>query len=124
MKTRIIGLLFLVFMLLFTLLNFSNCNPANGDSVEIETEREPTIEYGIVTDSFKVIKGLIKPGQVLGEILYLNHIDHPEIDQIVKKSKGIFDVRRAKAGQPYTVLCTNDSNAIAQYFIYEESHIN
>lgn len=124
MKTRIIGLLFLVFMLLFTLLNFSNCNPANGDSVEIETEREPTIEYGIVTDSFKVIKGLIKPGQVLGEILYLNHIDHPEIDQIVKKSKGIFDVRRAKAGHPYTVLCTNDSNAIAQYFIYEESHIN
>ena len=124
MKTRIIGLLFLVSLLLFTLLNFSNCNPANGDSVEIETEREPTIEYGIVTDSFKVIKGLIKPGQVLGEILYLNHIDHPEIDQIVTKSKGIFDVRRAKAGQPYTVLCTNDSNAIAQYFIYEESHIN
>ncbi len=124
MKTRIIGLLFLVSLLLFTLLNFSNCNPANGDSVQIETQSEPTIEYGIVTDSFKVIKGLIKPGQVLGEILYLNHIDHPEIDQIVKKSKGIFDVRRAKAGQPYTVLCTNDSNAIAQYFIYEESHIN
>ena len=124
MKTRIIGLLFLVSLLVFTLLNFSNCNPANGDSVQIETQSEPTIEYGIVTDSFKVIKGLIKPGQVLGEILYLNHIDHPEIDQIVKKSKGIFDVRRARAGQPYTVLCTNDSNAIAQYFIYEESHIN
>ena len=124
MKTRIIGLLFLVSLLLFTLLNFSNCNPANGDSFQIENEREPTIEYGIVTDSFKVIKGLIKPGQVLGEILYLNHIDHREIDQIVKKSKGIFDVRRAKAGQPYTVLCKNDSNAIAQYFIYEESHIN
>ena len=124
MKTRIIGLLFLVSLLVFTLLNFSNCNPANGDSLQIETQSEPTIEYGIVTDSFKVIKGLIKPGQVLGEILYLNHIDHPEIDQIVKKSKGIFDVRRAKAGQPYTVLCTNDSNAIAQYFIYEESHIN
>ena len=90
MKTRIIGLLFLVSLLVFTLLNFSNCNPANGDSVQIETQSEPTIEYRIVTDSFKVIKGLIKPGQVLGEILYLNHIDHPEIDQIVKKSKGIF----------------------------------
>ena len=84
MKTRIIGLLFLVSLLLFTLLNFSNCNPANGDSVKIENEREPTIEYGIVTDSFKVVIGLIKPGQVLGEILYLNHIDHREIDLIVK----------------------------------------
>ena len=124
MKTRFIGLLFLASPLLFILLNFSNCNPANGDSVEIQTESEPTIEYGIVTDSFKVIKGLIKPGQVLGEILYLNHIDHLEINKIVKKSKGIFDVRRVKAGQPYTVLCTNDSNAIAQYFIYEESYIN
>ena len=124
MKTRIIGLLFLTSLLLLTLINFSQCNKANGDSVKVEIEKEPTIEYGIITDSFEVKKGVIKAGQVLGEILYFNHIDHPEIDKIVKKAKGIFDVRRAKAGQPYTVLCTKDSSAVAQYFIYEESHIN
>jgi len=121
MKTRAIEILLLASLLLLTLLNFSNCNLANGDSIKIEVEKEPTIEYGIVTDSFNVIKGVIKPGQVLGEILYFNHINHQKIDLIVKKSKGVFDVKKAKAGQPYTVLCSRDSNEIAQWFIYEES---
>ena len=124
MKTRALGILFLGLLLLLTFLNFSNCNKANGDISNITVAYEPNFEYGILTDSFKVTKGVIKPGQVLGEILYLNHIDHVEIDKIVKVSKGIFDVKRIKAGQPYTVFCTKDSNAIAQCFIYEESAIH
>ena len=124
MKTRTLGILFLGLLLLLTFLNFSNCNKANGDISNIIVSYEPNFEYGILTDSFKVTKGVIKPGQVLGEILYLNHIDHVEIDKIVKVSKGIFDVKRIKAGQPYTVFCTKDSNAIAQCFIYEESAIH
>ena len=121
MKTRALGILFLSMLLLLTFLNFSNCNKANGDIPNDIVPYELNFEYEILTDSFEVIKGVIKPGQVLGEILYLNLIDHGEIDKIVKASKGIFDVNRVKEGQPYTVFCTKDSNAIAQYFIYEES---
>lgn len=124
MKKRIIGFIFLVLLCLLAFFNFSNSNKNTADSLTTLVHKDPIMEYGIVADSFKVIKGVIKPGQVIGEILYLHHIDHLEIDKIVKKAKGIFDVRRAKAGQPYTVLCTKDSNTIAQYFIYEESHIN
>ena len=32
---------------------------------------------------------------MLGEILYLHHIDHNQINRIVNKSKDIFDFRRA-----------------------------
>jgi murein DD-endopeptidase MepM/ murein hydrolase activator NlpD len=124
MKTRLFSILFLGLLLLLTALNFTKCNKANGDSTNISTTFGPTIEYGIVTDSFQVTRGIIKPGQVLGEILYRNHIDHTQIDKIVKASKGIFDVKRAKAGQPFTVFCTKDSNAIAKCFIYEESATN
>ena len=124
MKTRLFSILFLGLLLLLTALNFTKCNKANGDSTNISTSFGPTIEYGIVTDSFQVTRGIIKPGQVLGEILYRNHIDHTQIDKIVKASKGIFDVKRAKAGQPFTVFCTKDSNAIAKCFIYEESATN
>ena len=124
MKTRLFSILFLGLLLLLTTLNFTKCNKANGDSTNISTSFGPTIEYGIVTDSFQVTRGIIKPGQVLGEILYRNHIDHTQIDKIVKASKGIFDVKRAKAGQPFTVFCTKDSNAIAKCFIYEESATN
>ena len=121
MKTGIYSILFLGLLLLLIALNFTKCNKANGDSVNITKTFEPTIEYGIFTDSFHVIRGIIKPGQVLGEILYRNHIDHVNIDKIVKASKGIFDVKRVKAGQPFTVFCTKDSSAIAKCFIYEDS---
>ena len=80
MKTRTLGILFLGLLLLLTFLNFSNCNKENGDISNITVAYEPNFEYGILTDSFKVTKGIIKPGQVLGEILYLHHIDHVEID--------------------------------------------
>ena len=76
MKTGIYSILFLGLLLLLIALNFTKCNKANGDSVNITKTFEPTIEYGIFTDSFQLIRGIIKPGQVLGEILYRNHIDH------------------------------------------------
>ncbi len=58
---------------------------------------------------------------MLGEILYLHHIDHNQINRIVKKSKDIFDFRRAVPGKKYTVLCSKDTNETAQVFIYEKS---
>ena len=80
-----------------------------------------TYQYGIQVDSFTVIKGQVQPGQALGSILYLHHIDHPKIDQIVRAARGIFDFRTARAGKGYTVLCSKDSLETAQCFIYEES---
>ena len=80
---------------------------------------EASYEYNILVDSFNVKKGLVKSGQTMGEILYLNHINHFEINKIVEKSKGIFDVRRVNTGKKYTVICASDSSQKAQYFIYE-----
>jgi murein DD-endopeptidase MepM/ murein hydrolase activator NlpD len=85
----------------------------------IQEIAEPSYEYNILVDSFNVIKGSVKRGQTMGEILYLNHIDHFEINKIVDKSKGIFDVRRVNTGKKYTVICATDSTKKAQYFIYE-----
>ena len=120
MKAKMFDILFFGFLFFFIVLEFSKCNSLSGDGPEI-ISLSPVIEYGIVTDSFKVIKGKIKSGQVLGEILYQNHINHIKIDKIVKASKKIFDVKRIRVGQPFSVFCTKDSNAIAKYFIYEES---
>ena len=124
MRSKILGCLFFTLLLLLIVMNFSKCNHANGDSTKVSKIQKPTIEYGIVADSFQLSKGVIKPGQVLGEILYRNHIDHGKIDKIVKASKGVFDVKRTKVGQPYTIFCTKDSNAIAQCLVYEESSIH
>ena len=118
MKNKI-TLITIIFAITIILLNINQ----NKQNNEIES-REPIIEYGIPADSFVIKKGIIKENQVLGEILYLHHINHKKINNIVKKSKGIFDFRKAVPGKKYTVLCTSDSIETAQYFIYEETPIS
>ena len=113
------GILVMGTALLFMLTNIDKDKKSADELESVQVIVEPSYEYNILVDSFSVIKGFVKKGQTLGEILYLNHIDHFEINKIVKKSKGIFDVRRVNAGKKYTVICASDSTEKAQYFIYE-----
>ena len=113
------GILVMGTALLFMLTNINKDKKAVEKLEVIQEIVEPSYEYNILVDSFNVIKGSVKRGQTMGEILYLNHIDHFEINKIVEKSKGIFDVRRVNTGKKYTVICASDSTKKAQYFIYE-----
>jgi murein DD-endopeptidase MepM/ murein hydrolase activator NlpD len=113
------GILVMGIALLFMLTNINKDKKAVEKLEVIQELVEPSYEYNILVDSFNVIKGFVKSGQTMGEILYLNHIDHVEINKIVQKSKGIFDVRRVNTGKKYTVICASDSIQKAQYFIYE-----
>ena len=116
------GLVLILASLFFVFLNLNKKKKNLKDKYQEQTI--PSYEYGIYVDTFNVVKGVVKPGQTLGEILYANHIDHPEIAEIVKKAKNIFDVRRVKSGSEYTVICKKDSIDRAVYFIYQESLIN
>jgi murein DD-endopeptidase MepM/ murein hydrolase activator NlpD len=119
-----IGTVLMGVALLFILSNINN-EKISKDSVEIvPAVIEPEYEYGILVDSFNVTKGVVKEGQTLGEILYANHINHPQIAEIVNKSKGIFDVRRVNAGKEFTIICADDSTGKAYYFIYQEDPTN
>jgi len=113
------GILVMGTALLFMLANINKENMEETTIEVVEKIKEPSYEYDILVDSFHVIKGVVKSGQTMGEILYANHIDHPEINEIVNKSKGIFDVRRVNAGKSYMVMCATDSTEKAQYFVYE-----
>ena len=118
------GILVMGTALLFMLTNINKDKKAVEKLEVIQEIVEPSYEYNILVDSFNVIKGSVKRGQTMGEILYLNHIDHFEINKIVEKSKGIFDVRRVNTGKKYTVICASDSTKKAKYFIYEIDAIN
>ena len=113
----------LVFSLLLAIsisIVFLYCNSQDNENLS-----DPCVVlYDICSEDYKVHRGELESGQTLGAVLYLNHIDHGRIDQIVRASKGIFDFRKAKAGKKFTVLCSNDSIEKAQYFIYEMSNID
>ena len=114
--------IFFVSSFLFLILyNIFNTESSVFNINKAEVIKVPNIEYGIMTDSFNIHRGLIKENQALGEVFYLHHIDHSEISKIVQKSKGVFDFRKALPGKKYIVLCSQDSNEVAQYLIYEES---
>ena len=116
-----IGIVLMGVALLFILSTLDTTTKEEITDIEATEIHEPQYEYGILVDSFIVIKGTVKQGQTLGEILYENHINHTEIAEIVSKSKDIFDVRRVNTGKEYTVICVDDSTEKACYFIYQEN---
>lgn len=117
------GLALIILALLFILSNLTSKRNDITEEINFEVV-EPMYEYGILLDSFNVIKAVVQEGQTFGEILYANHIGHPQIAEIVDKSKEIFDFRRVNSGTDYTVISAKDSAQKVCYFIYQENPIN
>lgn len=75
--------------------------------------------YGIPSDSFKLVSGIIKPNSLLSEILLKHGVSTQQIDQSIKNSKAVFDVRTIRSGNNYLLFCDKDSISRARYFVYE-----
>lgn len=91
---------------------------------EVE-EVKPRIieEFGYVLNDYKVIKDTIQKGESFGEILDRHHIDYPTIYKIAEAAKDTFDIRKLRAGKPYTILARNDTTEQAQVFIYQPNKV-
>ena len=114
-------LFFISCVFAFAIYSLLKKDHEDNDANYVEEVSDPVYKYGILVDTFSVSEERVNEGQTLGEILYFNHIDHPQIAEIVNKSKGIFDVRRVNSGQKYTLISLNDSISKLCYFIYEEN---
>jgi len=114
-------------LLLLSILLFS-CNQDKTEEPENFEEKIITPKliqkFGYTFNNYKVVEDTIKKDESFGEILYRNHVDFPEIHNIVEGSKDSFDVRRLRTGKPYTVLAKNDSTEKAQIFIYQPNKVD
>ena len=99
----------------------AGCGSSGPEAVDSEEsfEAEVNEEYGIVTDSFLVVKDKVKRNQNLSSILLPYGVPYATIDRLAKASKEIFDVRKLAAGKPYTIYCKKDSTGFATCFVYE-----
>jgi murein DD-endopeptidase MepM/ murein hydrolase activator NlpD len=79
--------------------------------------------YGIPSDSFDQIAGRIKPNGFLSDILMKHGVGMTEIDQTIKNSKSVFDVRNIRSGNNYILFCDRDSIARARYLVYEHDPV-
>ena len=124
MKRRIIEIAVLIAfgLLIIYIASLRENSPGKTLAViEKISQPEPKLEFGIVVDSMILYKDKVKRNQFLSDILLKYGVDYGKIDQLAKRSKDIFDVRKIKAGNNYTVLCRNDSSQKALFFIYESS---
>ncbi len=113
----------LSFLLVFL---FLSCAKENKPELKEEiAQLQPKVinKFGYTYNDYKVVEDTIKNGESFGEILYRNHVEYPQVYKIVEAAKNSFDVRKLRAGKPYTILAKNDSTEKAQVFIYRPNKI-
>ena len=86
-----------------------------------EIEYQPKKMYGIVIDSMVVHHGKVMKNQCLSDILLKYDVPYPKIDHIASSFKSIFDVRKIRSGNKYSIFCTEDTLHQIKYFVYEKS---
>ena len=92
---------------------------AISDTIASQQVNSPVFMYGIPTDSFDLVNGHIKRNGFLSEILLKHGVTMQEIDQALKNSRSVFDVRKIRSGNNYILFCDRDSIARARYLVYE-----
>ena len=88
------------------------------EEIYFEEEIEERLLYGINISELDVIEGVVEKNQTLSTILAPFNVPYQIIDEIARKSKDIFDVRRIASNKKFIVMTDKDSSQ-AQFFIYE-----
>ena len=117
-------LIYISFLFLFVSCNNSENTKSefvtvSSDSDTTQPVNSPVFMYGIPSDSFDLVSGHIKRNGFLSEILLKHGISMQEIDQTLKNSRSVFDVRKIRSGNNYILFCDKDSSARARYLVYE-----
>jgi murein DD-endopeptidase len=115
-----------LFPLFFFSLFIFSCGGKSDENASAKKEEstKPIYKFGYKLNDFKVVHDTVAHGESFGEILDRHHVWFPEILKISKKVKNVFDVRRLRAGKPYTILAARDSTEKAQVFMYQHDLIN
>jgi murein DD-endopeptidase MepM/ murein hydrolase activator NlpD len=90
------------------------------DSTECQQEH---MKYGLSIDDFHVHTTTVESNQNLSSILNKYGVSSSRVYEICEKAKDVFNVRKMRAGQSYSVLSSKDSLNTPEYFIYEDSSL-
>lgn len=132
MLTKRYPLPWFMFLAIFgSIILLSACNSKNDnadsnrplDETVVETA-PPIIKYGIPIDSFNISSYTIRQNQTLSTIMQHHGIDGKYIQELNAKSKGVFDIRKIKAGNKLKILTLSDSTQRVEYMAYEDSQID
>lgn len=81
-------------------------------------------EYGIPVMKYSVDRNLITKDSYLGKILAKYNVPSGKIEELMKATTNVFDVRKMKAGQPYTAFVNRDSISDLAFLVYEMNNVD
>ena len=106
------------FLLLFFIL--AKCSGSNQEESFKPVEEKVELDnFGFITDSFDVEKGMVEKNETLADIMMASDIDYLLITEIFDKSKPIFDFRKIQPKKNYYIYKNRDSLNSLHAFIYE-----
>jgi murein DD-endopeptidase MepM/ murein hydrolase activator NlpD len=115
--------LLVIILLIFSCKNSVKENaqsaPVVSDTSAIAKPDSAVFMYGIPVDSFNIISGRIKRNGFLSSMLLEHGITMEEIYFFIRNSASVFDVRKMRFGNNYTLFCDKDSSARARYLVYD-----
>ena len=128
MNIKLLTISVLAFAGLSMLYSCDNNGQKKSESEEPEIVVAPEIVdtylFEIKTNDYIVLKNKVAKNQTFGEILQNQNISYPTVLELVKKSKGIFNIKRMQRNKNYTLLCKNDSLTTAEVMIYQPNAID
>tara|TARA_B100001996_G_scaffold190244_1_gene145480 strand:- start:898 stop:2193 length:1296 start_codon:yes stop_codon:yes gene_type:complete len=74
--------------------------------------------YGINLNSHIIKETKIKRGDTFGKILEENGIDYPEVHKILSVIKNKVNIKKLRAGKPYTLFFNIDDISFPEFFVY------
>jgi murein DD-endopeptidase MepM/ murein hydrolase activator NlpD len=117
-------LLLLIFYFFYIKKGYQSEIVISADYDSIEAAKPEKRLYGIPVDSFYVEYGRISRNQNLHDILSRYNLPDGSFGKILKKSEDIFDLRKIRYGNKYTVFLSVDTLYEVRYFVYEHTPLD
>ncbi|MEE4215523.1 MAG: peptidoglycan DD-metalloendopeptidase family protein [Bacteroidales bacterium] len=121
-----------VIILILSAVVYNSCSDTSGNVITpsempapIEDEPEKNYDsYGIDTSLYDLYSSRVRYNQFLSEILDDYNISYYLIDIMLRNSGDVFDIRKIKAGNKYTLYLSSDSLQQLDYMVYEHDIMN
>ncbi len=97
---------------------------SHSDSTNTIEEKIVKKEFGIETTNYQISNKTIKSGETFSIILSKEGVKYQQIQQAVKATKGIFDIRSLRQGKKYYCFHKKDSTSKLDYFVYQKSKVD
>ncbi len=112
----------LIVFLTFRFNRFYQKLPPLAEDIVI-TVPEPKLLYGLPADSFHIEESTVERNQNLSDILIERGVTAQAVDQLAKNSVSVFDVRKMKSGNQYTIFYSKDETRSPLFLAYQNNSV-